>query len=349
MAAIPPNEASWRRRWKQDFKSQPWKPFNVSDKEYLLKSMFFETDCSYELCIWDFTNLWYEKVEQESFNARAKKINPNVEAKLSYLVKFVQESIEEDIPSGKATFTMVEDGADKCILKMKTKLKAGVPFLWEFHFSLGQQDMVGSQLVKPLLAMITEMTRRQAELCTLLRKKDQEIKDYKESGARLTTKSHGTSEFDENAFQSKMVLSQGFEESVKNCGTKCFNESSCELYKQVMIKTAWLAEKDLPEPDEGDYYGSIPHGVAGVPSAQSWTDLHPPSLLSAEPMDSSPSGVSPRVSPRKTPVTSPVKSRMSSPAGSPSKDMELQRREALQKKLAEKAERNKRKRPKINL
>ena len=35
--------------------------------------------------------------------------------------------------------------------------------------------------------MITEMTRRQAELCTILRKKDQEIKDYKESGARLTT------------------------------------------------------------------------------------------------------------------------------------------------------------------
>ena len=33
---------------------------------------------------------------------------------------------------------------------------------------------------------------------------------------------------------------------MKNCGTKCFNESSCELYKQVMIKTAWLAEKDLP-------------------------------------------------------------------------------------------------------
>lgn len=72
MAAIVLNEASWRRRWKPNFKSQPWKPFNVSDKEYLLKSMFFETDCSYELCIWDFTNLWYEKVEQESFNARAK-------------------------------------------------------------------------------------------------------------------------------------------------------------------------------------------------------------------------------------------------------------------------------------
>ena len=37
-----------------------------------------------------------------------QKINPNVEAKLSYLVKFVQESIEEDTPSGKATFTMIE-------------------------------------------------------------------------------------------------------------------------------------------------------------------------------------------------------------------------------------------------
>ena len=72
MAATVLREASWRRRWKPDLRSQPWKPFNVSDKEYLIKSMFVETDCSYELCIWDFTHLWYEKVEQDSFHARAK-------------------------------------------------------------------------------------------------------------------------------------------------------------------------------------------------------------------------------------------------------------------------------------
>ena len=45
---------------------------------------------------------------------------------------------------------------------------------------------VGSQLVQPMLAMISELQRRQAELCILLRKKDQEILDYKDSGVRLS-------------------------------------------------------------------------------------------------------------------------------------------------------------------
>jgi len=39
---------------------------------------------------------------------------------------------------------------------------------------------------------------------------------------------------------------QGFEDAVKEAATKGFDDASCELYKQVMIKTAWLAEKDLP-------------------------------------------------------------------------------------------------------
>ncbi len=37
-----------------------------------------------------------------------------------------------------------------------------------------------------MLGMIAELHRRQAELCTLLRKKDQEIMDYKDSGVRLS-------------------------------------------------------------------------------------------------------------------------------------------------------------------
>ena len=40
--------------------------------------------------------------------------------------------------------------------------------------------------MQPMLAMITELQRRQAELCILLRKKDQEILDYKDSGVRLS-------------------------------------------------------------------------------------------------------------------------------------------------------------------
>ena len=33
---------------------------------------------------------------------------------------------------------------------------------------------------------------------------------------------------------------------MKEAATRGFDDASCDLYKQVMIKTAWLAEKDLP-------------------------------------------------------------------------------------------------------
>lgn len=42
------------------------------------------------------------------------------------------------------------------------------------------------------------------------------------------------------------VAPKGFEDAVKEAATGGFDDASCELYRQVMIKTAWLAEKDLP-------------------------------------------------------------------------------------------------------
>ncbi|XP_020632000.1 non-homologous end-joining factor 1-like [Orbicella faveolata] len=207
MAATVRRETSWRRRWKPDLNSQPWKPFFISDKSFLVKSMFVEMDSSYEFCLWDSSTFWHEKVEQDIFKRRTKELNPNVEAKLSYLLKFVQKSVEECNQKEESTFTINEEADDQLIVKMKTKLQAGVPFVWEFHCSVGQKDMVGSQLVQPMLAMINELQRRQTELCVLLRKKDLEILDYKGSGVRLSRKSLGTTEFDENSFKSKMILS----------------------------------------------------------------------------------------------------------------------------------------------
>ena len=72
MAATIKRETSWRRRWKPNLNSQPWKHFSISGKSFLLKSMFVDADCSYEFCLWDFSTFWYEKVEHDEFEARAK-------------------------------------------------------------------------------------------------------------------------------------------------------------------------------------------------------------------------------------------------------------------------------------
>ena len=43
-----------------------------------------------------------------------------------------------------------------------------------------------------------------------------------------------------------LVYNQGFEDAVQDAVIQGLDDDSSELYKQVMIKTAWLAEKDLP-------------------------------------------------------------------------------------------------------
>ena len=71
-AGMVRRETSWRRRWKEDLKSQPWKPFTVSCYTYLVKTMFVEQDCSYEICLCDLNTLWYEKVEHDHLKTRVK-------------------------------------------------------------------------------------------------------------------------------------------------------------------------------------------------------------------------------------------------------------------------------------
>lgn len=46
---------------------------------------------------------------------------------------------------------------DQLIVKMKTKLQAGVPFVWEFHCSVGQNDMVIKQTNKQLNFNYTDL------------------------------------------------------------------------------------------------------------------------------------------------------------------------------------------------
>lgn len=75
MAATIRKETSWRRRWKPDINSQAWKPFIISGNIFLVKTMFVETECCYEFCLWDFSTMWYEKVVQDNFRIRAKVWN----------------------------------------------------------------------------------------------------------------------------------------------------------------------------------------------------------------------------------------------------------------------------------
>ncbi|XP_031559593.1 non-homologous end-joining factor 1-like isoform X2 [Actinia tenebrosa] len=281
---------------KESLISQPWRPFFINNKHFLVKSYFSNLSNAYEICISDFNKIWLEVSDQDTIKTRNKELNPNIEADVTYIVKHIKKNVEEQ--------------------QQLTKY----------------QMQISSSLLEPLVDMVAELQRRQTELQNLLEKKDLEISDYKASGVKLSHKRFETKTFDREAFNNKMVLSSGFGETVAKSKTLGFTEGLQELYKQVVIKRAWLQEKRLRETEVSEDSLLETAIGSGVPS----------SLFS----DTASPNVSPQISPRKTPVPSPQKS---STENSPSKDRELQRREELRRKLEEEEERKKRKKKKIKL
>ncbi|XP_031559591.1 non-homologous end-joining factor 1-like isoform X1 [Actinia tenebrosa] len=315
---------------KESLISQPWRPFFINNKHFLVKSYFSNLSNAYEICISDFNKIWLEVSDQDTIKTRNKELNPNIEADVTYIVKHIKKNVEEQQQLTK--YQMQENENDeKLVLHFKTTLQPGVMFTWDFHCSTEEQ-MISSSLLEPLVDMVAELQRRQTELQNLLEKKDLEISDYKASGVKLSHKRFETKTFDREAFNNKMVLSSGFGETVAKSKTLGFTEGLQELYKQVVIKRAWLQEKRLRETEVSEDSLLETAIGSGVPS----------SLFS----DTASPNVSPQISPRKTPVPSPQKS---STENSPSKDRELQRREELRRKLEEEEERKKRKKKKIKL
>lgn len=65
-------ELTWRRNWKPNFETQPWKVINTTRRTYLMKYYFEEISCSYKIAISDYENIWFEEIGESIFSDRAK-------------------------------------------------------------------------------------------------------------------------------------------------------------------------------------------------------------------------------------------------------------------------------------
>lgn len=315
------DELAWRRNWKPDFETQPWKVVNTTCDRYLIKYYSEEILCSYKIAITDCERVWLEEVNESTFSDRAKKLNPNVEARNSYLLKHLLDSLSQISLVNSFSVKEPVDKNGQLTLCCKSKLPAGISFIWEFYCSLQENHMMREHLIYPLLSMVGELQRRQLELVKLLKKKDYEIEEYKNSGAVLSRKVFETATFEQDAFTKKMTVSEEFVEVVDNCAVKACHEENQELYKQVMIKKKWIGFKNNPISDSEED-GTLGTGsfasqsVAQLPSTSeqptsSWDAKLPPSLVALT--ESSPV--------KRSPVHSPTKNlnKVSSPEKSPSK------------------------------
>ncbi|XP_064622668.1 non-homologous end-joining factor 1-like [Lineus longissimus] len=325
-------ELEWRRQWKPDLKSSSWKTQKIGEDTFLIKSLFF--DGGYEILISDLTNTWYEYLEDNDLQKRSKLLNPSVDAPVTRLLQHIQSSLEED-DSKKSQFqitfkTDAEVETTSCKFSINSEL-AGFPFVWKFYAMEAEKEMVVEQMTVPLLTMVGELHRRQLELFKLLKAKDKEIDDYKGHGAKVSRKHLETGLFDEVSFANTMNTSKDFERQVRHLGINAFSQPGQDLYRDIMTKHAWLTAPAEEKAEDALMAGLSTDTPSGTVE-QSWGNRLPMSLISGL----SPSGSPVKVSPRNSPLKSPAKNTpTATPETTPTKDTELLRRQALEKRLAD--------------
>ncbi|XP_033625006.1 non-homologous end-joining factor 1-like [Asterias rubens] len=336
-------ELEWRRQWKPDLATQVWQQIQIK-KQGMLVKFIFRDDC-YEILLYDMITMWSEECSKDAFMKKAKRLNPNVEAPVATLIQHLKDDLSSQNLSSKSSSRYMykiiysrPPDESKITLQLFSKLPGNVPFRWEFDGREASSDMYAQHLATPLLIMVSELCRQQGELQNLLTKKDAEIEDYKADGAKVSRRSLLTVPFDAKAFRNEMTQSKFFERQIQSQGKCTFDGIGQELYKEVMMKNAWLNKPEEPEHSDEDVLEDLSgdEGQSVDETGPSWANRLPPSLVAnaqtvGASVGSPTKSITPKGSPRKG-APSPGRS---------AEEAELARRQALEKRLAdEKAKRD---------
>ncbi|XP_065882447.1 non-homologous end-joining factor 1-like [Dysidea avara] len=302
---------AWRRNPLPSINTQCWKKFNIDNQDYLIRAL--TTDDSYEIQLFDVQKCitWEEALSSPTLVSRVKKYNPNIEAPLTKIIETLSQCLEEQ--KSNTQYILVHD---EMKLTVRTKL-SGLPFEWRFVLRQTSNDG-NCSMVPGLMAMVSEYQRRNQELVKAIKKRDKEILDYRGSYGPPSRKHLETSAFDDKTFLNEMITSKEFEQSVADRVTTFVGSDCQQLYRDVELIREWLHK-----PPEEQAISMEDDATSG-----SWANRLPGSLL--------------------PPTTSPVKrSPVKLPKDvSPAKDVELQRRAELNKRLAEADDKKKAKKKK---
>ncbi|CAM1293445.1 Uncharacterised protein g738 [Pycnogonum litorale] len=207
---------------------ESFRVINIDSDRYISKCVWNHD--SYSIIISDFKNIWFECMFAESICNRNAILNPYIEASVSRIIQLLKNCFDDAACLNITRSTDVEDGK---ILSAHSKV-ANIPFKWEFVLSIGPADMVLEHLTSPLLAMISELNRRQLELQKLLSQKDAEIQDYIFSGASVSNNYLETVPFNEDVLFNHDKVLKDMKTANQDTIQVVFSDRLQILYKDVM-------------------------------------------------------------------------------------------------------------------
>ncbi|NXS28654.1 NHEJ1 factor, partial [Pomatostomus ruficeps] len=184
--------------------TQPWASVHFGESTFLAKVCFKDT--GYILLISDLSSIWYESADIEAVGQRSKELNKRLTVHVSSFLNHLS-NLMCPLLAGEQNATTAfscHRSASGLRLHVKSEL-SGLPFYWDFHCCLAPVEMVFRHLVRPLIQMNLALQCQVQELTSLLLQKDDEIQDYRDSGATLSRDRLRTEPFREEMFQQNFL------------------------------------------------------------------------------------------------------------------------------------------------
>nr|XP_060629279.1 non-homologous end-joining factor 1 [Anolis sagrei ordinatus]XP_060629288.1 non-homologous end-joining factor 1 [Anolis sagrei ordinatus] len=216
---------------------QPWASVCFAESTTLMVKAWFG-DAGYALLLSDLSNMWCETADTEVIQQRSKELNKRLTAHASSFLSHLQALICPLLDGEKkgATSFSCQRSSSMLTLHVKSEL-SGLPFYWDFHCSAVPVEMMSHHLVRPLMAMSLVLQCQVRDLASLLRQKDAEIEDYRESGAALSRERLKTEPFKEESFL-QTFQSQILPQACQLGDGKLFTSNLKELYMAVTQEQA---------------------------------------------------------------------------------------------------------------
>nr|KAF7409125.1 hypothetical protein H0235_013977 [Vespula pensylvanica] len=249
-----------------------WKKINIQDDPFII--CVTKENNAWKILLTNFKEIWSECLTDEKILQKSKKLNSVLIISDNEHIEVVLDTLT-DIPK-----YAVEVSVDR--IKLLKNFEGG-HFKFEVNFSKGTTEEFWENVTKPLYLSSIELMRRQNILTDLIKRKDQEIAEYKAEGAELIRKNIETKVFNENQLNTHAIevdennYIDSFQ-TVVEFYNKTFSKQSVKIERRnsvVSINAIKQESGSIPDSSR-DYESTItkdePENICGKSSLQSALD-----------------------------------------------------------------------------
>lgn len=169
-----------------------WHEIKHGDQKVFFKCNFEDNCIKYFL--YNLKEIWSENCSIDEITQRAKNLNP--------LINYQSDIVIETLKFGTPTTVSIDSAKHNQSVVLKYYIQER-PFKFCWNLKPLNIDEFQKTIINPLFLSIHFLAEQIEELKKTIKKKDIEIKQYKDEGAVLARKTVATEVFDEDAFAAR--------------------------------------------------------------------------------------------------------------------------------------------------